>query len=1202
MKHKLSLFLIINFSLLIINCKATSYTWTGTTSTAWNTSTNWSPSGVPSTSDNVTINQASGNQPTLDTVRTITNLTLSRGTLDLGGFTLTSTGTLSVTGTSGLTREVNNGKLKSTGSSPLVNLATFGAKLELNSANFTVSSSTFNATVKLTFTGSSPSNNGGCTFNDTLRVIISGSAHIYFCNGTVADTYNAPVYYTTTTVGIFATYGPSSGTVKYNDDIHVNISGGGFLNFGNQGSTSTTTELASGKNIVFDQFSNASLTLGRFKRLGSGTWTIDQQSSGSNNISVGPYSDIPYTLELKSGKVNLTNTTFTKPVKVLTMGSGVSNSGGCTFNDTLRVTNSGTAHVNFCNGTAADTYNAPVYYTTTTAYGIYATYNPTSGTVKYNDDIHISLSGGGFLSFGAQGSTSTTTELASGKSMVFDQFSNAGLTLGRFKRLGSGTWTIDQQSNVSNYISVGPYCDIPYTLELKSGRVNLTNTTFSKPVKVLTSGSSTSGSGGCTFNDTLRVTNSGTASVYFCNGTVADTYNGPVYYTVTTAVGIYATYGPSSGTVKYNDDVHLNISGGGFLYYGASGSTTPTSELASGKNIVMDGLTGSTIYFTRFKLLGSGTLSLSGDASSRFIVGSYSEINRTLTLTAGRVESSNTTYNADATFATTGSSSSYSSGGNTFNTNLTITNSGSGSHFMGYTAADKYYGNLTATQSSTGLIYLAYTGTNELKGNLTLTQNSSSPIGNGGGTLTFNGTSNQTITKSGSVNPEFGKLTVNKASGSVIQASEVKINTTLTLSSGKLQTGSNTLHLGNGGTMSGASSSSFVEGTFKKTGNQAFTFPVGKSGIYAPLTITAPSSSTDAFTAEYVDGSPNGTYPLSQKDTSLHELDDTGYWLMSRPTGSSTPTVTVNFGIRCGTTSASTLIFAQWDATTSKWKDKGNGANTSTTLTHTGTIGWATGVKPIIVGRLTRLKVNAGNDIAYCYGSSTGLSASVTNGTSAFSYAWTPTTGLSSATVYNPTVSATSSGNYIVTVTDSRNCVAKDTVGVTVNPLPTANAGSDAAFCAGDSLSLNATGSGTTSPYTYAWSPTTALSSSTIHNPKASPSSAISYIVTVTDYKGCIKKDTVGVTVNSLPSADAGSDMEIYLGNRTYIGSSSVSGLTYSWSPSTNLSSTTVSNPIAGPTSELEYTLTVTNTYGCQDTDTVAVSIKLPFPMPPCLR
>ncbi len=36
----------------------TSYTWNGSTSTAWTTAANWTPSGTPGTGDNVTVGGA----------------------------------------------------------------------------------------------------------------------------------------------------------------------------------------------------------------------------------------------------------------------------------------------------------------------------------------------------------------------------------------------------------------------------------------------------------------------------------------------------------------------------------------------------------------------------------------------------------------------------------------------------------------------------------------------------------------------------------------------------------------------------------------------------------------------------------------------------------------------------------------------------------------------------------------------------------------------------------------------------------------------------------------------------------------------------------------------------------------------------------------------------------------------------------------
>ena len=71
---------------------ATSYTWTGSTSTNWATSTNWSPNGIPGATDNVTIVTGS-NQVYLDMTRSVTNYTMSSGTFNLQTYTFNVTGT-----------------------------------------------------------------------------------------------------------------------------------------------------------------------------------------------------------------------------------------------------------------------------------------------------------------------------------------------------------------------------------------------------------------------------------------------------------------------------------------------------------------------------------------------------------------------------------------------------------------------------------------------------------------------------------------------------------------------------------------------------------------------------------------------------------------------------------------------------------------------------------------------------------------------------------------------------------------------------------------------------------------------------------------------------------------------------------------------------------------------------------------------------
>ena len=65
--------------------------------------------------------------------------------------------------------------------------------------------------------------------------------------------------------------------------------------------------------------------------------------------------------------------------------------------------------------------------------------------------------------------------------------------------------------------------------------------------------------------------------------------------------------------------------------------------------------------------------------------------------------------------------------------------------------------------------------------------------------------------------------------------------------------------------------------------------------------------------------------------------------------------------------------------------------------------------------------------------------------------------------------------------------------------------------------------------------------------------------------------------------------MSICSGSSTSLGASG--GSSYSWSPSTGLSATNVSNPTASHTSTTTYTVTVTDGNSCTATDDVVVSV-----------
>ncbi len=224
--------------------------------------------------------------------------------------------------------------------------------------------------------------------------------------------------------------------------------------------------------------------------------------------------------------------------------------------------------------------------------------------------------------------------------------------------------------------------------------------------------------------------------------------------------------------------------------------------------------------------------------------------------------------------------------------------------------------------------------------------------------------------------------------------------------------------------------------------------------------------------------------------------------------------------------------------------------------------------------------VNAGPNLAVCSGSITPLSV-----TGAASYSWNPGTSLSCVSCANPTFTAVSNRTYTITGTNpGAGCVSSTTLTVSVNPLPTISAGSAASICIGSSTTLNATG-GTS----YSWIPATGLSCTTCASPVASPTTTTTYTVTGTNAFGCTNKSTVTITVNSLPSISAGSNVTRCAGVPATLSASG--GVSYVWAAHPSLSCTSCASPIATPTVTTTYTVTGTASNGCAKTATVTVSV-----------
>ncbi|MFN5323822.1 MAG: gliding motility-associated C-terminal domain-containing protein, partial [Bacteroidota bacterium] len=234
-------------------------------------------------------------------------------------------------------------------------------------------------------------------------------------------------------------------------------------------------------------------------------------------------------------------------------------------------------------------------------------------------------------------------------------------------------------------------------------------------------------------------------------------------------------------------------------------------------------------------------------------------------------------------------------------------------------------------------------------------------------------------------------------------------------------------------------------------------------------------------------------------------------------------------------------------------------------------------VLPVVVHELPL--ANAGPDQSICIGQSAQLNATGGN-----TYQWSPATGLNNTGINNPVANPNSTTSYIVQVTDQYGCKNNDTVQVAVNPLPTITVTPTSSICIGSSIPLNATG-GTS----YAWTPAGSLSNASSSSPSASPATSTVYTVVVTDQNGCVDSANVSITVNSLPVATANGDTTVC--NGSSVAFSAGGGISYSWSPATNLNNPNINNPIATPTSATTYTVIVTDQNGCTDSEEVIVSL-----------
>ena len=259
-------------------------------------------------------------------------------------------------------------------------------------------------------------------------------------------------------------------------------------------------------------------------------------------------------------------------------------------------------------------------------------------------------------------------------------------------------------------------------------------------------------------------------------------------------------------------------------------------------------------------------------------------------------------------------------------------------------------------------------------------------------------------------------------------------------------------------------------------------------------------------------------------------------------------------------------------------------ANTTYTVTVTTGAGCtATDSVVIAVNPLPAVTAST-SDTLICVGSIAVVSATSPG---VVSYNWFPPSDLANPLSPVTVASPKTNTNYVVEVTDNNGCKIKDSVQVSVKPLPVfAVTPSTSGVCKGESVTLTALGGDE-----YAWSPTAGLTVFDKPVVVATPEVSTKYQAIITD-NICNMADTLFAVVNitslSNITVTKSNDIDCIIGTTNL---RATGGLVYNWSPGTYLSDSTIATPVAAPLQTTTYHVKVSNTLGCTGSDSVTVNV-----------
>jgi len=864
----------------------------------------------------------------------------------------------------------------------LHNNADWGGNVIFKSPRMYITGTTFHGTAYIEKTGAGNDNSaGGNTFMGNVEFVNSSSGYLYFGSGS-PSTFQANVTLTNTgTNNIVFARGGAGHSITGNLSIN-NTSTGGQVLIADQSSSTltiggTTTVVNSGGgtnhrvylgntgDVVFNgdiDISNSSDATNSVVYIGNSTTTSQITLNGNLSIeNTNAASDGIYinaqaaslasgkTISLKAGgfvagvlylrnltqagntPISLTltgtgylqtygssfggNVSFTAPriycrtstfngtAYLEKTGTGDDQGyGGNTFKENTQLVNSSAGNYFMMAANAADTYEKNLTMTNSGSDDMFLG-NISLGTLVSGD---LSMTNNGRNMYVANGTASSVSITGNVNASNLSALANSSIYIASNGdvSIGGNCTLTNNPSGASGLIAVANGTNASITI---AGNTNLINQNAGTTKRIYLGNS-----GDVTLNGTLDIVNTATAtnSQIYCNQA-----------------------SPSVGT--YNGNITVSASGSNCdgIFFGNGGGA---STLSSGHTISIGGggYSDGYLYLRNFTQTGS-TAQVLSLTNVGYLYLFNSNWDGTTTFTAPSLYLRHNTFNASATLEKSGASGLSSYGGNTYNANCSITNSGTAYYRLANNTPNDYNDDVLFTKSGSGVLIPAYNQHSTIAGNLSINTNATFTIGAGTSSwFEFDGTSGQSINNTGAANNiQIRRLMTNNSASDITLNTPVTILNNLNLSNGNIiTTSTNILKMNDNSVVDAVSDNAYVDGPMIKVGNDAFTFPVGGTDSYgnshyAAIGISAPAATSHSFTAEYhAAGHANAaTFSAPLTKVSLVE-----YWDLSRTVGSGNINVYLYWGDgnRSGIGNLADLRVAHWNGST--WEDKGNDGTSGT--------------------------------------------------------------------------------------------------------------------------------------------------------------------------------------------------------------------------------------------------------------------------------